>query len=322
MSDTIFHYSNEIDSQINSAVEKILNTTVVTSSKINQGEVNHVYKVITKDITVIVRVFRRPHWPEDGKLPWIETQLTKYGIPHAKTLYYSRENTYFPYGLMISEYVEGKNGIDAILEGDVPFEEFHEKLAHLLAQIHAIEIKNFGQVNHGAGQFENYIDYRIKKLPSRLDQITEDKDFDTTMTKRIEDAVRKTLEPIEAKLKPVLVHGDPTPDNTIYTPDGQIILIDWDGALADIWLWDYAWMTYWGSHLSKFGDIEERRNKMRESFMKGYGTTTFTLEEIRSIENTLHILQAVDLLPYYYLDHKNPEAYIKTKNKLESFLSK
>lgn len=321
MSDTIFRYSQEIDTQINNAVEQILNTKTVSSSKISQGEVNHVYKVKTDSQVVIARVFRRPHWPESGKLIWIEEQLTNHKIPHAKTIYYSREDTYFPYGLMICEYVEGKNGVDAIYEGDISFESFHEQLAKLLADIHKIKVNKFGQLNNGEGQFDSYIDYRVNKLPSRLNQISEDSEFDETIKLKIENVVKNNLSSVENKLYPVLVHGDPTPDNTIYTPDGTITLIDWDGALSDIWLWDYAWMTYWGSHLSKFGDIEERRQKMRESFVKGYGETLFTQNEINLIEKTLHILQAVDLLPYYYLDHKNIEAYSKTKKKLSSLLN-
>ncbi|MDQ3098792.1 MAG: aminoglycoside phosphotransferase family protein [bacterium] len=321
MIDTIFRYTEEIDTKIKTTVEQILKSQVVSSSKITQGEVNHVYTVTTENSVVIARVFRRPHWPEDGKLPWIEEHLTKNGIPHAQTLYYSRDDTYFPYGLMISDFVAGKNGIDAICDGDVSFETFHEKLAKLLKQVHSIEIKKFGQINNGAGQYDNYIDYRVNKLPTRLNQITDDSDFDPLMVQKIETVVRKNLESLENKFKPVLVHGDPTPDNTIYTSDGQIILIDWDGALSDIWLWDYAWMTYWGSHLSKFGDIEERRQKTRESFIHGYGDSMFMLDEIDSIEHTLHILQAVDLLPYYYSDHKNREAYDKTKKKLYSLLA-
>jgi Ser/Thr protein kinase RdoA (MazF antagonist) len=321
MSDTIFHYSQEIDTHIQTTVQEILNSQVISSAKINQGEVNHVYKITTEGAVVIARIFRRPHWPENGKLPWIEEQLSRHNIPHAKTIYYSRESTYFPYGLMISEYIEGKNGIDAIYEGTISFEKFHEQLAQLLKKIHKIEIKKFGQVTQGEGQYDDYIEYRVSKLPSRLNQISDDKDFDHTTTQRVEEVIRKNLQPLQNKLKPVLVHGDPTPDNTIYSSNGQIILIDWDGALSDIWVWDHAWMTYWGSHLSKFGDIEERRQKMRESFIKGYGENDFTADELKRIEKTLHILQAIDLLPYYYQDNKNPEAYNKTKNKLQKLLN-
>jgi aminoglycoside phosphotransferase (APT) family kinase protein len=322
MTDTKFRYSKEIDALVSEATENALNTTVVSTIKIDQGEVNHVYKVVTDTDTIIVRVFRHQHWPEEGKIPWIEQALTQHDIQHAKTKFYSRKSLYFPNGFMISEYISGKSGSDAILQGDVTFDEFHQKLAILLSQIHAIPIEKYGQINNGKGQFSNFLEYRVSKVSSRMESVRGAEGISDSLIQIIIERVPQLLQPFETRFKPVLVHGDPTPDNTIYTPEGEVILIDWDGALSETWLRDYSWITYWGSHLSKYGDIEERKQRIREAFIASYRALDFSKVEIETIERALHILQAVDLLPYYYADHQKPEAFQRTKDKLFSLLDK
>jgi hypothetical protein len=98
---------------VEKAVGNILGVAAINSLKMTQGDVNEVYKVETKQGPLIVKVFSNSLWPEDGKLEWIEKQLTRYEIPHARTLYYSRDDACFPHGLMISECVEGGNAAEA-----------------------------------------------------------------------------------------------------------------------------------------------------------------------------------------------------------------
>jgi aminoglycoside phosphotransferase (APT) family kinase protein len=317
MIDTIFRYTTQIDRQIIHAVANVLQTNILQASKIAQGEVNHVYKMQTDKQTYIARVFRHAHWPEDGKLPWIETQLTKHTIPHAKTVYYSRENTYFPHGFMLSEYIDGISGSEAILQHHISFEEYHEKLAFLLNQIHQILVDKFGKINNSNGEYDNFIEYRLDDIPAKLDEYMDQNGY----TKKIEEKILDILTPYESRLKPVLVHADPSLDNTIVTPDKKIILIDWDGALSETWIRDFSWITYWGSHLSKFGDLEEQRSKIRQIFNTTYKQTDFSQKEVQDIEKALHILQAADLLQYYYEDTKDLKSFEKTKTKLENFMN-
>ena len=68
MSDQILEYSPEIDEKIAEVVSRVLNEKVKDVKRINQGEVNYVYKVETEKQTVLVRVARYKDWPDIGKL--------------------------------------------------------------------------------------------------------------------------------------------------------------------------------------------------------------------------------------------------------------
>lgn len=109
-----FRYNKKIDAAVIKAANFALGITIKRSVKMEHGEVNHVYKVITENKNYLVRVFKNKNWPEPDKLPWIEKQLAKYKIPHAKIVYFSKDKRFFPYGFMITEFVEGLNGEQAV----------------------------------------------------------------------------------------------------------------------------------------------------------------------------------------------------------------
>lgn len=232
------------------AANAVLQKDIKLATRIEKGEFNQVFIVETDSERFVMRVFRHGHWPEDGKLLWIENQLTAYSIPHAKVIYYSRSNDYFPHGFMIIEFVQGKNGSDAMVDGDLSFDDFHKKLAVVLSGIHAIPIAKFGLIHSGEGEFSDLVEYKMNKLQKDRQKLSEIPDLDIRFIDRIEEKVREVFSRYSDKLYPVLVHGDATPDNSIVTPDGNIVLVDWDAATADTWICDYAWLTYWGSHMS------------------------------------------------------------------------
>ncbi len=70
---------DEMDSLIKRAAERVLNTAVAVSAKMTQGQVNYVYKIEAGGRKFIVKAFKRG-WPEEGKLSWIERQLTQYEV--------------------------------------------------------------------------------------------------------------------------------------------------------------------------------------------------------------------------------------------------
>lgn len=319
--DSVILRTSPDNKNVSNAVSEALSTEVNSVSKIIKGELNHVYKVATTDGNLVIRVFRHIHWPEDGKLEWIEKQLTAYNIPHARTTYYSRENTYFPNGFMVSEFVEGTNGKDAICDGEITFDALHEKLAELLYQIHKIPVKNFGLICGGNGQYNSLEEVKLKKVTKSLEKVKDVAELDNSVVEFITNKIKLTLLKYKDRFKPQLVHGDATPDNTIYTKDGQIILIDWDGALADTWIRDYAWITYFGSHFSSEGSLEERQERIKKSFAKSYPQSDFNEDELKEMEILFHIMQAIDLLPYYYFDQKNMESFDITRLRLQALLN-
>ena len=137
----IFPYNKSIDKKIKVAVAKVLDTKVLSAHKIKSGEINHVYKVSTSKGFFVARVFRYDDWPENGKLEWIEKQLGRLKVPHAKMVYYSKSKTFFPNGFMISEYVEGVDGTSAVKKGIITEYELYYKFGELSRKIHKIKIK-------------------------------------------------------------------------------------------------------------------------------------------------------------------------------------
>lgn len=314
-------HDSTLQQNIFKAIEDILSKKVTEIERTKKGEFNKVFIVTTEKNKYAVRIFRHTHWPEEGKLHWIEQQLTLHSIPHAKLLHYSRETNYFPHGFMISEYIHGINGSEAILSGKTSFAEYHQKLAQLLYQIHNINIDQYGLISNGKGEYPTLLEYKQRKLQSDVDKINSIPDFDISLTQQASEYIVATLNTYQSKLHPALVHGDATPDNTIYTAQGEIVLVDWDGALADCWIRDYSWITYWGSHMSEIGSLGTRQQMIKEAFSKFYPQTELTGTEIGELVKAYHLLQAIELIPYYYFDQKNNSGYEKTRNRLQYLLS-
>jgi len=318
--DKFFSYSPELDNQIGPAVTKVLNQEISSVQRITKGEYNHVYKVITEKRTVIARVFRNKGWPEADKPAWLEAKLSELNIPHAKLLYHSRGDEFFPYGFMITEYLECQSGWDAIDSGKIGFTKFHEKLSHVLAQVHGIKADKYGSLTDKDEQRSSFVDWklhRFEKLWERTKSITS---YDAALFQKVQEKTIDVLREMESKFKPVLVHGDASPDNCVLTDSGEVILLDWDSAEASIWLNDYSFIMYWGSHMSSQGLRTERAEKTFQSSEEIKNSADFSEDELRRIIQALHILQAVDLLPYYYFEQKNMEAYGDTKHRLSELL--
>src|SRR5262249_9227088 len=147
MSDNILKDTGERDSLIERAVESVLNTAVMGSARMTGGEVNDTYKVETEDRAFVVKVFKRD-WPEEGKLPWIERHLTQYEVPHAKLVYYSKNDFHFPHGFSISEYIEGQNALDAIAGGSLCLETYYSQIGALLSLAHQIPALHHRHLRH------------------------------------------------------------------------------------------------------------------------------------------------------------------------------
>jgi len=300
-----FRYNKTLDAKVKKAVAAVLKTEVLTAQKTTDGEVNHVYKVETKKGIFIARIFKNKYWPEDGKLQWIERQLRKHKIPHAKMLYYTRKGPHFPYGFMITEFIEGKMARLAIENGDMTREQFYAEVAKTLRKVHRIKTKRFGNWKNGLGHSSSFVKEWQEKVRIRIRELKGSKYYDEELEERVVILLGKLLTPLEKKLKPVLTHGDPGNDNCIWTNDKHLVLIDWDNALAAIWLRDLADLTYWGSYAKSLGRTgEERRKKIRRAFLKGYGKVNLTPVEISRVEKALHMYHAVNLMPYYNDDKR------------------
>ncbi len=313
---TRLQYSKEIDSQVEKAVSKILNQQISSSSRIEEGEFNYVYRVKTEDKEVVARVFSHPTFPAADKMKWIDEQLRAQNVPHSALLYCSKDDAFFPYGFMISEFIEGENGMKAIKSGQISPADFFELLGTLLRKVHSAKLKHYGTIENGDGSKSNLIDFYLEEAENALNHASVKGDFGPNVYTQLKEKVNHLMRPLEKTFEPTLVHTDATPDNTILTPQGELVLVDWDGAQSSIWVADLAIITYSGAHLSYLGPLEQRQKTIREAFLKGYGPTIYTPDELNNLETALHIIRACTLLPYYAAYQNNSDAYQVTKKKL------
>lgn len=311
----------EHDFNISKAVAEALGCRVEEITDIPQGESNRVYKVKTDKGLILFRVPKNKKESHMEKLIWVDKALTERAIPHAKLLYATPDAALFPYGFSIFEYIKNVSCRDAILNGKTTLEEFHTELGQLLQKVHAITFPAFGNIpllpEQGDDDFVVYNSKQVQRILSKVEEL------ETAFPKNIAPLVCTKLEalhPLKPKLKPVLCHTDPAPNNCVWNEQLGTVLIDWDDARATSWVADLADLTYSGSHLNDLGPRIERRKRILASFLDGHGLGKFTYEEVLQVEHVMHILKAVHHLPYYHEEQHNLEWFWKTKDRLLELL--
>lgn len=267
--------------------------------QLTNGEVNYVFRVETEKRVFVIRIFRQPSTQAAQKLLWIEEQLSQRGVAHAKIIHITATHPVFKNGWMLQEFIVGVSGWD-YMQGTQKLPEFYEKLGRVLAQIHAIPLERFGDINNGKGEHEHYIAANERYVHTVVEKlksvITLPADSEAKMVQEL-----GRLRAIEPKLKPVLVHTDANPGNCIITPEGELVLIDWDNARGLFWVQDVAYLTATEKYREAWGDFrEDRSESIRDNFLKGHGLGEFNLEEIALIERWSHLIQGLNWLDYLH----------------------
>lgn len=268
-------------------------------TQLTNGEVNYVFRVETEKQVFVARIFRQPSTHAAEKLLWIEEQLSQHGVAHAKMIYITATHQVFRNGWMLQEFVEGVSGWD-YMQGTQQLPEFYEKLGRVLAQIHAIPLERFGDINNGKGEHENYIEANEQYIHAVVEKlkpvVTLPADCEVKMVQEL-----GRLRAIESKLKPVLVHTDANPENCVITPEGELVLVDWDNARGLFWVQDLAYLTATEKYREAWGDFrEDRSGSIRDNFLKGHGFGGFSLGEIALIERWSHLIQGLNWLDYLH----------------------
>ena len=292
-------FKKSIEPKIKTAVSAVLHTSVFSMKRMTYGEINYVCAVTTDKGKFIVRVFGYKDKPEPGKLEWIEKQLVKHRIPHAKLIYYSRSSEYFPYGFMISEFVDGLGGWEAIKQGKQTLARSYTATGNILRKIHNIKLKKFGQ---GNGEYSDFLAMEMESIYAKLRALVLKKMIDARTADITIAQIEKSLEPYNKTFRPVLLHADASRENSILTKDGKFILIDWDNAWSGIWLWDYIEISWWWLFPPVWPTAKKRIAK--KAFFKGYGKITVSPKKFVDIEHGLHLIKSVEKLHYYYFDRK------------------
>jgi Ser/Thr protein kinase RdoA (MazF antagonist) len=324
MPNKILKYSKALDGRVLEAVEEVTKVESVRAVRIIQGVVNYVYKVETKNGNYLVRVFRTREWLKDGKLKWIEGQLAKKNIPHSKTLFYTRDNKYFPFGFMINEFLEGP---DAKIAGNrlkkLSLHKAFYEVGKILRKVHSIKIKKYGEINNGYGTYKDFITWKLEQeVWTPLKEFNGKYGLSVKLYPEIEKIVRSCLQPFIRTFRPVLVHCDANRENAIWTKDGRYILVDWDNAYSSIWLNDLTELTFWTDHFKSKKQAATRRNIILKSFLAGYGNVSFSLKQIETMEYALHLIKCVHLMAIYHFALKDDVSFMRVKDKFFGMLEK
>lgn len=285
---------------VKATAESVLGAEVGVIGRLPFGNVNEVFKVESGGRAYVVKVFRRAGWPEAGKLPWVESQLTRVGVPHARMIHYTRDAARFPHGFSVCEFAAGENCKGAVREGRLTPEAFCELAGAFLRRVHAISAPRYGYIGDGRGTYEDFTGWLLaREVFDNLRKVDDGASLEETLRPRFEREVEPVLRRYESRLAPVLVHGDCTPKNGLLDSEGRFVFVDWDEAFAGVHVWDYASLTYWYAYMLK-GVGARDSDKLRDAFFRGYGEMGFDPEELRELEHALHATQAAGELSFLY----------------------
>jgi len=305
----IWEYSEKKSKQVSIALEQALGLQSNSIKRLKGGEVNHSFKVNTNNGPVIVRVFGYKHWPEEDKLRLIEKKLDELKIRQSKIIYFDRSKKYFKYGFMVGEWVDGVPGDEAIRKELVTRPEITKQTAKILKKVHTIKFKRFGKPpfkkNGGTKDFSDFVLSFDSK--NNLGKLVKDQLIPNNLIESGANLLKDLLNKVDFAIEPVMIHGDTTPENVIWTKKG-LVLIDWDGAKASSWVYDVAWITYWSGE------------KMLKPFFKGYGAKNIKMSNFRLLENIFHLALCLELLSYYAYSIKNEKALKFTIKKLKKII--
>lgn len=291
------------EEDLKAAAESVLGARVRVAGRLDFGNVNGVYRVEAAGRAYALKVFTHEGWPEPGKLPWVETSLTRGVVPHARLVHYTRASGRFPHGFSLNEFVEGENCKAAVRRGRLMPADYFELTGALLKKVHAISLPRYGYIGCGAGMFEEFADWLLGcDVKDNLRAIEDGTRPLETLFPLIERKVGTVLRRYESRFRPALVHSDCNPKNGVLTERGGLVLVDWDDAIAGLWVWDYAGLTYWYSHMREggggFGNAG--LDEARASFFRAYGEIEFDEAELSELEWAMHVAMAAGEMSYLY----------------------
>lgn len=290
---------------IEQIVEKTLGCRAEEIKRMENVSNNTVYRFRAASERYIIKFYRSREWPENGKLPFVNRILKQNQIACAELITFNREETAYPNGYLIEREIKGSTA-DKLNFEEKEETELYRKLAKLVSEIHRIPIKNFGYIGDGEADYDSLLSFFEDEFDSRMAELLEEKIFTEAQMRKMRKKLFDVLDCFK-ELPSVLCHGDLSKKNVIVQENGEIVLIDWDDAMAYNWMADVARLTFW----MKMNYTEMAYVHYRNIFLEQY-ETAYRKEEFDLFEKAFHMYVALDSLVYFIgIGNKEMERSVK-----------
>ena len=253
---------------------------------------NSVFTFTSGGKPYIFKFYKSKYWPEDGKLPFVVRKLMENGIRCADIKVFTREHPEFSAGYLIEEKIAGISGDKAEL--DAPAEEnLYGKLAEFISEVHRIRLGGFGYICDGSPAYDSMYSFFEDEFDERAEKLIESGVFTAGQIEILRERFLGVLKDF-GDLPPVLCHGDLAAKNIMLQDSGEIVMIDWDDAMAYCWMADVSRFTFW----LRLNFSEDRSAKFRQAFLEHYAAGE-RKEDFSVFEQNFHIYICLDFLAYY-----------------------
>lgn len=148
-----------------------MNHSICSEYRFENTANNTVYRIDTESQPYIFMIYKSD-WPEDGKLLFVDSKLSEYGIPHAKILVYSRDNSDFPHGYLIEECLPGITADRLTLSQDETV-EIYKKLGSLVSKLHKIKLTGYGYTGSRIAQWISFTEFMYDSLKDNTANLLE-----------------------------------------------------------------------------------------------------------------------------------------------------
>lgn len=274
---------------------------------------NTVYSFESTSGQYIIKFYKSRYWPENGKIPFVYRTLKSNNIPCAELIAFNRENENIPNGYLIESMVQG-TAADKISFSKQQETELYVKLAGAVSDIHKIPIKNFGYIGCGEADYDSILSFFEDEFDDRASELLEIKAFTDAEMQKMKAVFFDVLAHFD-DLPPVLCHGDLSKKNIIVRDSGDIVLIDWDDAMAYNWMADISRLTFW----MKMNYNAQDHRLFRNTFLGNY-QTNYRKAEFDTFEKAFHIYVALDSLAYF-IDMGDKAMEQNVKSYLDSLIA-